>query len=261
MSDILAQVVEKKRARVREKKQSTPLSELVRNVRSGASGHRLITVLQDHRGVNIIAEIKKASPSAGLLRSDFDPVGMAKSYESNGAVAISVLTEEDFFLGSLEHLTTVRRSVSVPVLRKDFIIDEYQVYESKSEGAHAILLIAGLLDTARLKDLLELAESLGLDALVETHTLDDVRAALSAGAKIIGVNNRNLKTFQVDLKTSLDLAAEIPKNITKVSESGIKTYNDIVVLQRAGFNGFLIGEQFMRAHDPGDALRNIRGGR
>jgi indole-3-glycerol phosphate synthase len=207
--------------------------------------------------INIIAEIKRRSPSRGVIREDFDPVRIAESYASGGAAALSVLCEEDFFGGSLEHLEAIRERVELPLLRKDFIFDEYQLYEATLAGADAVLLIVAILDDELLQRLIALGRELGLDALVEVHSEDQMERAARAGASIIGVNNRDLTTFRVDLKTSQRLAALAPKGATLVSESGISARSDIEMLQTAGFSAFLVGEHLMRAENPGDALRSL----
>ena len=207
--------------------------------------------------LNLIAEIKKASPSKGLLREEYDPVELAIDYESHGAAAISVLTEEDHFQGSLEHLKRVRPNVSRPLLRKDFIFDPYQVYETAAAGADAILLIVAILDAATLASLAKLAADVGLDVLIEVHSLQELDTALGCGAKIIGINNRDLKTFRVDLHTTLQLAPHVPDSTILVSESGIHTADDIRMLRDVGCDAFLIGEAFMKSEKPGRALREL----
>lgn len=203
---------------------------------------------------NIIAEMKRRSPSKGVIRQDFDPVKIAGEYSAAGAVAISVLAEEDFFGGSLDHLRAARQTTTLPLLRKDFIIEEYQVYESAAAQADAVLLIAAVLEDGLLKDLINLAIALDIDTLVEVHTEAEMERAAQAGARIIGVNNRDLITFDVDLDTSARLAARAPGGVTLVSESGINTGAQIRVLKSAGFDAFLIGERFMREANPGNAL-------
>ena len=255
----LTQIVQSKRARLDRLKQVVPVSA----VQSSAARATLVktrsfydTLARDDR-LNLIAEIKKASPSKGVLREEYDPVEIAIDYESHGASAISILTEEDHFLGSLEHLQRVRPNVSRPLLRKDFIFDPYQVYEAAGAGADAILLIVAILDAATLANLIRLAELAGLDALVEVHDLTDLNIALGAGAKIISINNRDLKTFKVDLHTTLQLAPHVPDAAILVSESGIHTADDIRMLKEAGCDAFLIGEAFMKAEHPGRALREL----
>jgi indole-3-glycerol phosphate synthase len=207
--------------------------------------------------VNIIAEIKHRSPSKGIIREGFNPVSIAEGYEGANAAAMSVLAEEDFFGGSLDYLLMIRQRVGAPLLRKDFIFDEYQIHESVVAGADAVLLIVAVLDDELLAQLIELASATGLDALVEVHTADEMKRATAAGAQIIGVNNRDLTTFAVDLNTSFRLARLAPAEAILVSESGIKTGEDIRNLRSAGFSSFLIGEHFMRAENPGDALRRL----
>jgi indole-3-glycerol phosphate synthase len=255
----LAQIVESKKARLEQLKKMIPAGA----VQSSAARTTLVktrsfydALARDDR-LNLIAEIKKASPSKGLLREEYDPVEIAIDYESHGAAAISILTEEDHFLGSLEHLQRVRPNVSRPLLRKDFIFDPYQVYEAAGAGADAILLIVAILDAATLASLIQLAEQAGLDALVEVHDRHELNTALGAGAKIIGINNRNLKTFTVDLHTTLQLAPHVPDAAILVSESGIHTADDIRMLRDAGCDAFLIGEAFMKSEKPGRALREL----
>ncbi len=205
-------------------------------------------------GFNIIAEVKRASPSKGLIAQNFDPVKIAKNYEQGGAAAISCLTDEKFFAGHLEYLAAIRENVSLPILRKDFIIDEIQIEEARAFGADAILLIVAALNPSRLKELLRKARELGLEALVEVHDAQELEVALEAGAEIIGVNNRNLKTFEVKLETSLELRKLAPPQIPFVAESGIKDASDIRRLQEADIRAALIGESLMRAKDPKEKL-------
>ena len=213
--------------------------------------------LSRHDRVNIIAECKRRSPSRGVLRPDYDPVAIARGYSAAGAAAISVLTEPTFFDGSLDHLAQVREAVELPLLRKDFIVSEYQLLEARAAAAHAVLLIAGALRPVELTRLLARSRDLGLDALVEVHTADELTAALDAGAVIVGVNNRNLRTLAVDLGVSEELIARIPKDVTAVSESGIKTPADITRFITLGYSAFLIGERFMTTQDPGAALGEL----
>ena len=253
--DILEQIVAKKRLRLAQAQQKYSLTELKAHLQP-RSGQRLYQALSQP-GVNIIAEIKRASPSKGLICKDFDPLAIAQTYQAAGAVAISILTEEDYFQGSLEILKAVRAVVTLPILRKDFIFDEYQVYEAAQAGADAFLLIAALLTPKQMTNLIHLGNELGLDALVEVHTATELTAVLTCPATIIGINNRNLKTFQVDLNTSLELAKISPKAMMLVSESGINNASDIAQLQPAGFKAFLVGEQLMRASNPGQALQAL----
>jgi indole-3-glycerol phosphate synthase len=204
--------------------------------------------------VNVIAECKRRSPSRGVLAAEYDPVGIARQYASGGAAAISVLTEPTFFDGALEHLTAVRAAVDVPLLRKDFIVDEYQLFEARAAGADAILLIVAALEQKRLVRLQRRAWDLGLAALVEVHDDDELGRAVDAGARLIGVNNRNLRTLTVDVDASYRLAAKMPAGTTAVSESGLQTRIDLQRLSAAGYRAFLIGERFMTDSDPAAAI-------
>ncbi|MSQ94464.1 MAG: indole-3-glycerol phosphate synthase TrpC [Gemmataceae bacterium] len=209
--------------------------------------------------LSVIAEVKKASPSAGVLRADFDPVAIARIYEANGASAISVLTDEPFFQGYLSYLSAIRQAVALPVLRKDFILDRYQVVEARVAGADAVLLIAEILGAKELPALLNDIHALGMHALVELYDRENLPRILDAGAKIVGVNNRNLRTFVTSLDHTLDLMRDIPVDCCLVSESGIRTRADMLRLEGAGVKAVLIGETFMRAADIGQKLRELRG--
>lgn len=254
---ILDRIVEAKANRLEAAKRQAPNDELVESARAVSSSRDRRpfagSIARDER-VNIIAEIKRRSPSKGIIREDFDPVWIADSYASADAAALSVLAEEDFFGGSLEHLRAIRSRVALPLLRKDFIFDEYQLYESVLAGADAVLLIVAILEDELLARLIELAGKLELDALVEVHSADEMNRAARVGASIIGVNNRDLTTFAVDLDTSVRLATLAPAGATLVSESGINNGSDIRRLKSAGFKAFLVGEHLMRAADPGKAL-------
>jgi indole-3-glycerol phosphate synthase len=243
--------------------------------RSLASGHlpeweQLAAALQPHRrdfrgalvsrDPAIIAEIKKASPSKGLLSANFDPVALAKEYETGGAAALSVLTDQHFFQGSLANLHAAREATKLPVLRKDFTLDEYHVVEAAAHGADAILLIVALLDAPRIRTLRKLAAGYGMSALVEAHDETEVDIALEGGADLIGVNNRDLKTFEVNLDTSLRLADRIPPGVVKVAESGIHSAADVSRLRAAGFQAFLVGEHLMKSASPAAALSALLGG-
>jgi len=205
----------------------------------------------------IIAEIKKASPSKGLLSPDFHPAGLAREYQSGGAAALSVLTDEQFFQGCLADLRAARDAVSLPALRKDFTLDEYHVVEAAAHGADAILLIVAILDAKRIRALRDLAASYGMAALVETHDEGELETALEAGADMIGVNNRDLRTFEVDLETSLRLAGRIPNGVIKIAESGIHSAADVRLLRDAGFQAVLVGEHLMKSSNPAAALRAL----
>ena len=206
-------------------------------------------------GVAIIAELKKASPSKGLIRADFPVAELARELESAGAAALSVLTDERYFQGSLQNLQLASQATGLPCLRKDFIIDEFQLLEARANRADAVLLIVAALTDTELAHLTRRATELNLDVLCEVHDAGELRRALDAGCDLIGVNNRNLHTFQVDLNTSFELAELMPKNVVKVAESGIETGDDIARLRQAGYDAFLIGEALMRAASPGEALR------
>jgi len=208
-------------------------------------------------GLKIIAEVKKASPSKGLIREEFDPLALAVEYEQNGAVAISVLTEEKFFLGKLEYIKLIKGRVKVPLLRKDFILDEYQVYESRAAGADAVLLICAILTEKRLAELITLTEKLSMTALVEVHARAELDMAIKAGARLIGINNRDLKTFKTDIEMTRTLAPLVPEGTVIVSESGIKSAKDIRGLMEYGVNAFLIGETLAREKDAGAKLRAL----
>lgn len=231
---------------------------MARRAREIAAPHALLAALRHESGRNIIAEFKRKSPSRGEIRSDADPVMITQAYVAAGATAISVLTEEDYFAGSLDDLRAVRQAISQPILRKDFIFEEYQVHESAAAGADALLLIVAALDDEALGRLRQLAEDeLGMDALVEVHTREEMDRAVSCGAKLIGVNNRNLATFEVSLETSAQLATVSTNDALLVSESGIGSADDIDRLYDLGYRGFLIGESLMRADDPGAAMKKF----
>ncbi|MGH9843693.1 MAG: indole-3-glycerol phosphate synthase TrpC [Blastocatellia bacterium] len=256
MNDILSEIVARKRERLEEAKRTVSFGELVASAPTSVGAGRFIRPLR-RDGVNIIAEVKRRSPSKGVIREAFDPVGIARNYAANGAAAISVLTEEDFFDGSLAYLERIREATDRPLLRKDFIFDEYQLYEALHAGADAVLLIAAMLDGEQLHDLSQAANALGLDALVEIHDRAELEKAMRHDPRLLGINNRDLRTFATVLDTSLELAADLPREITLVSESGIRTREDIDRLRAAGFHAFLIGEALMRAADEGKALREL----
>lgn len=257
---ILDRIVRAKIERLDEARRRTPIEELAREAAPRAStraANSMTAALRSDERINIIAEIKRRSPSKGMIRADFNPEWIAERYAASGAAAISVLTEEDFFEGSLEHLRAVRSRVELPLLRKDFVFDEYQLHEALQAGADAALLIVAILEDVLLARLIARARELGLDALVEVHSADEMHRAMDAGASIIGINNRDLTTFNVDLETSIELARLDPPDAILVSESGINTGDDIRRLREAGFKAFLVGEHLMRADDPGEALRRL----
>ena len=259
--DFLATIIEVKRKQLSASKRAIPLDDLrasANDVRSNSQPHRLIEALSNDERTNIIAEIKRASPSKGLIRGNVDPAALARAYDAGGAAAISILTEADHFRGSLDDLRRVRQAVRLPLLRKDFIFDEYQVYESAAAGADAVLLISAALEDdalVRLRRVVE--EELGMDALVEVHIAEEMRRADECGAKLIGVNNRDLRTFIVSLETSVQLARLAPNGAVLISESGIESGDDIRRLREFGYRGFLIGESFMRKPDVEAAVRDL----
>jgi len=260
--NFLSEIVARKRQVMEIFRATSPIDALhaqAIEVRKNAAAHRLRQALRSASpAVKIIAEFKRASPSGGIIRSDLSPADVAGHYGRGGACAISVLTDEEYFGSSLEDLSAVRFSTHLPVLRKDFIIDAIQIYEAAIAGADAILLIVAALDDGSLGKLLNLAEDdLGLDALIEVHTSDELRRALNTGAKIIGVNNRDLQTLKVSLSTSERLIAEAPQDSMMISESGLRDPEQLCCLRALGFRGFLIGEALMRAKNPETALRNL----
>ena len=222
-----------------------------------ANGTRFVQALTSGDHFKVIAECKRRSPSKGVLRTNYLPDMIAYSYENSGAVAISVLTEQAFFDGHISHLETVREQVSLPVLRKDFIVTDYQVVEARAAGADAVLLIVAALNDDELAQFIELGRQLSLDSLVEVHTEVEVQRAIDCGATIIGVNNRNLRTLEVNLDTSFNLISKIPKNLVTVAESGISAPEDLTALRRSGYDAFLIGESLLADTDPGKALESL----
>lgn len=257
-ADLLATIVAATRRGVEVRAAREPLALL--EARAGsrvARAGRLGAALCRPTHVNIIAECKRRSPSRGVLRADYDPAAIAAGYAAAGAAAISVLTEPTFFDGSLAHLEAVRAAVEVPVLRKDFIVSEYQVFEARAAGADAILLIVAALERAEIRALAALALEQGLDVLTEVHDASELETALEAGARIIGVNNRNLRTLEVNVRASEELIDRMPSDAIPVSESGLKTAADLVRLGGLGYRGFLIGERFMTEPHPGAALERL----
>jgi len=262
MATIFSEILDKKReivARLQADRTSRDFRDHALALRANARPHRLLSALESNpRGVNIIAEFKRRSPSAGTIRNDLSANDVATRYERGGACAISVLTDEQYFGGSVSDLQAVRAITVLPLLRKDFIIDEIQIYEAAVVGADAVLLIAAALDDAPLAKLRAVAEDeLGLDAVVEVHTSEELRRAVRAGARIIGVNNRDLRTFRTSLDTSERIIAEAPRDRIMISESGLQNPKSLRHLKALGFRGFLIGEALMRAPDPEAALRDF----
>jgi len=256
---ILDEIIAYKKKELAETKRRTTLAEVRSRIADAGPTRGFSKALSGGGDIHLIAEVKKASPSKGVIRENFDPVKIAGTYEESGASCISVLTEKKYFQGSLEYLGDIRKAVKLPLLRKDFIIDEYQVHEARAAGADAVLLIAACLDKGRLEDLLGIAGELGLDVLVESHTYKELDKALLAGALLVGINNRDLGTFTVSLQTTLDLLQDIPDDRIVVSESGIKTRDDVVMLRKAGVDAILVGEGLMREKDIGKKVKELLG--
>ncbi|RPI56711.1 MAG: indole-3-glycerol phosphate synthase TrpC [Acidobacteria bacterium] len=256
--DILAAIVAATRRVVTVRSAVTPLDEIDRRAASVQPRPGLFReALARADRINVIAECKRRSPSRGVLKAEYDPAVIAAGYERAGAAAISVLTEPTFFDGSIEHLAAVRRATALPILRKDFIVDRYQVLEARAAGADAILLIVAALSPAALKSLHEMATGAGLDVLVEIHDLFELPIALDAGASIIGINNRNLRTLAVDTEVSGAAVELIPDSAVAVAESGLRTRDDLTRLKAAGYDAFLVGERLMTTEDPGRALAGL----
>lgn len=255
---ILDDIVRDKRADLQRAKAAVSLTELQQRPLFRAARHNLRAALAGCPRA-IIAEVKKASPSRGVIRPDFDPVRIATRYADNGAAAISVLTEERYFQGHLDHLAAVRAAVGVPLLRKDFLFDAYQLYEARAFGADAVLLIVAILTDALLQELLWLADELNVTALVEVHDRAELDRATRAGARLLGINNRDLRTFRTTLETTEQLLSAVPSDACVVAESGIETTRDLVRLERVGVTAFLVGETLMRAPDPGTKLAELLG--
>ena len=257
MSDILNKIVAVKREEVAAAIQQKPLSVMREDAESRVLTRDFIGALRSKITAGkaaVIAEVKKASPSKGVLRADFIPADIAQSYAEYGAACLSVLTDKQFFMGEIDYLKQARASCGLPVLRKDFMVDAYQVYESRVMGADCILLIAAVLDDAQMKDMEALARSLDMAVLVEVHDAVELARGLKLKTPLIGINNRNLKTFEVSLETTLKMVSQVPADRILVTESGISTTQDVQRLRDAKVNAFLVGEAFMRADDPGVAL-------
>jgi indole-3-glycerol phosphate synthase len=260
MSTILDRIVETKLREIEAAKRAVPEIELERRVSSLPPGRNFPAAIRQPNWIMVIAEVKKASPSAGVIRADFDPVAIARTYHQHGAAAISVLTDTEYFKGSLAYLTAVREAVPLPVLRKDFILDRYQLLEARLAGADAVLLIAECLPGDRLAQLQRDAVALGLHTLIELHDGGELPRVLDTGGPVIGINNRDLRTFTTRIETTLELLPYIPADRTVVSESGISTHEHLVRLGAAGARAVLVGESLMRAPDIGAALDALRGG-
>ncbi len=257
---LLHKIVETRRYRLEERRRAVPLSRLEETIKVAPPPRGFARKLETGPGMALIAEVKRASPSRGIfVQGDFSPCHLAMAYEGAGAEAVSVLTEEDFFLGHPDHVRSVKAAVSIPVLRKDFILEEYQLYESRALGADAVLLITALLDLGRLRGFLEVAAGLGLDPLVEVHTLEELERAVAAGATLIGINNRDLRTFHTDVGVSEELSRHVPPGCTLVSESGIRSREDVLRLAGCGVRAILVGEILVTSPDPAARIRELLG--
>jgi indole-3-glycerol phosphate synthase len=259
MTTILDQIVASKRREIEEARCRVSEAELEKRLPAAPPVRDFRAALEQPEGVQVIAEVKKASPSAGLLRADFDPVQIARTYERHGAAAISVLTDAPFFQGHLSYLEQIRAAVAPPVLRKDFILDRYQLVEARAAGADAVLLIAEILPGDVLPRLLRQVHELGMQALVELYDADNLPRVLDSGARLIGVNNRDLRTFVTRLEHTLELAPRLPAGCCLVSESGIRSWEDVVRLRQAGVRAVLVGETLMRSADIGARLDELTG--
>lgn len=257
---ILNTIIHKKKERLSRAKARTPIAQLKTAIKDIPLPFDFEKALKREEGqIRLIAEVKKASPSKGLIRQDFNHKTIAAVYRENNVNAISVLTEEDFFQGRLEFLTDVKAVSLLPVLRKDFIFDDYQIYEARANQADAILLIAAILEERQAEEYLHISKELGMGVLFEVHDHRELEMALRINAPVIGINNRNLKTLQIDMNTTLELKKEIPSGIIIVSESGIRTRNDVLILEQAGIDAMLIGTSLMEAADIGRKIEELRG--
>ncbi len=255
-TDILSEIVERKKEEVDKARKNMPENALREKAEQDIERRPFFERLE-RSGINIISEIKRASPSKGLICPDLDPAELAKEYEAGGAAALSVLTDETYFKGSFEDFAVARAAVSLPVLRKDFLISSYQVYESAVNKADAILLIARILSREQLKSYLELSGELGMDTLVEIHSREDIEAAGFAGARLIGINNRNLQSFETNIDRSVEMSAFLEPNQVAVAESGIRSGEDVKKLSKAGIHNFLIGESLVRSDGPKALLKSL----
>ena len=258
--DILKKIIARKKIEIEECRNNTSLDDMIAKSKYGLPTRGFYEALNNkskRKESAVIAEIKKASPSRGVLRKDFNPIDIAKSYESGGATCLSILTDKDFFKGDNQYLIDAREAVNIPVLRKDFIIDPYQIYEARAINADCILLIASCLNDIQLKNLSDLAIELSMDVLVEVHDLDELKRALKLNLPMVGINNRNLRTFEVSLQTTIDLLKEINDNSLVITESGILTKQDVELMRVNEIYGYLVGEAFMRQDNPGMALQEI----
>ncbi|MES2415567.1 MAG: indole-3-glycerol phosphate synthase TrpC [Pseudomonadota bacterium] len=262
MSDILDKIVAVKREEIADAIKRKPLAVMREDAESRVLTRDFAAALRNKIAAGkaaVIAEVKKASPSKGVLRADFIPADIAQSYAEHGAACLSVLTDKQFFQGSVDYLKQARASCSLPVLRKDFMVDPYQVYEARVMGADCILLIAACLDDARMKDMEALARSLDMSVLVEVHDEAELDRALQLKTPLVGINNRNLKTFEVSLEATIKLSGKVPADRIVITESGISSKADVKLMRDAKINAFLVGEAFMRAEEPGEALAELFG--
>ena len=257
--NVLEKIVQTKRLEIEKLKASTSLDELQKNAANAPAPRDFYSAIANHRQMALIAEVKKASPSQGIIREDFDPIQIAKIYQQNGASCISVLTDEIYFQGKLEYLQDVRQSVQIPVLRKDFILDTWQVYEARAAGADAVLLIAECLDQDTLPELRQLVESLGMTALVEFYEPENIEKVKASGARLVGCNNRNLRSFETSLNHSIEMIQHFPADVPFVAESGIFTHDDVTRLQKHGIRGILVGQSLMEQQEIGKAVRDLLG--
>lgn len=256
---ILDTIVRYKEVRVNKQKEEHPISEIIKELETTELSRNFIGAFKKSKKISIIAEVKKASPSKGVIRENFNYLDIASIYEEKKVDAISVLTEDKFFLGKDDCLKDIKKITTIPILRKDFIIDEYQIYQSKALGADAVLLIASILDKKKLNDFYKTARNIEMECIVEVHDEKELQEVLEIDVKIIGINNRNLKTFETRLNTTEDLVKYIPNNKVIISESGIKTRDDIEYLQGIGVDGVLIGESLMKSNDIGKKISQLRG--
>ena len=260
MSDILNTIIARKHEEIQQRSRVRSLEDLRARARAQAPARGFVRAIGAKHAAGeaaVIAEVKKASPSKGVIRPDFRPAEIARSYQAGGAACLSVLTDVDFFQGSNAYLAEAREACALPVLRKDFTVDPYQVYEARAIGADAILLIVAALEDGPMIEMAGLAMDLGMDVLVEVHDIDELERALQTDCELIGVNNRNLRTFEVSLNTTLALRNAVPRDRTLVTESGIATVGDVARMREAGVQTFLVGESFMRERDPGTALQRL----
>lgn len=258
--DILKKIISHKVQEVHQRRQLVSTEELMQQAMAASAIRPFVGAMRDKLANNqsaVIAEVKKASPSKGVIREHFVPSEIAKSYEQGGAACLSVLTDNEFFQGNTEYLIEARAACSLPVIRKDFIIDAYQLYEARAMGADCVLLIVAALSTQQLNSLYDAAKSLDLDVLIEVHDADELATALPLGAELVGINNRNLRNFETSLYNTIDLLDMIPDDRIVVTESGIHTIDDVKLMREHNVNSFLVGEAFMRADEPGTQLRNL----